>query len=83
MEHDERYQVRNEDIERALRTIATLIDEQMPEGWAWGLFIAPFGVNQAAPKGKGSVFWISNGDRAGMVDAVKGWITDQERRAKS
>jgi hypothetical protein len=82
MDHDERYQVRNAEIERALRTIGTLIDEQTPEGWAWGLFLVPFGNNEAAPKGIGSVFWISNGDRAGMLDAVRGWIEDNERRAK-
>jgi hypothetical protein len=77
---DERYQVRNADIERALKTLATLIDEETPEGWAWGLFLVPFGVNEAEPKGKGAVFWISNADRAGMIDVVKGWITDNERR---
>ena len=82
MEHDERYQVRNADIERALRTLGTLIDEHAPEGWAWGLFLVPFGNNEAAPKGIGSVFWISNGERAGMLDAVKGWIEDNERRQR-
>jgi hypothetical protein len=84
MDHDERYQVRNAEIERALRTVAVLIDEHVPDGWGWGLFIVPFGVNEAAPKGRGAVFWISNSDRAGMIDAMKGWIEDNERRqAKS
>jgi hypothetical protein len=82
VKHDERYQVRNPDIERALRTLATLIDEQVPEGWGWGLFLVPFGVNEPAPKGNGAVFWISNSERAGMVDVVKGWIEDQEKRQK-
>lgn len=81
--HDERYQVRNEEIERALRTIGVLIDGEVPAGWAWGVFLVPFGNNEAAPKGIGSVFWISNGDRAGMLDAVKGWIEDNERRQKA
>ena len=83
MEHDERYQVRNAEIERALRTIATLIDEQVPEGWGWGLFLVPFGDNLPEPIGRGSVFWISNSDRAGMVDAIKGWIEINERRRKA
>lgn len=82
MPHDERYQVRNPDVERALRTLATLIDEETPDGWGWGLFLVPFGEHEAAPKGLGSVFWISNSDRAGMIDAVKGWIEDNERRKK-
>lgn len=60
MAADERYQVRNPDIERALRTLATLIDEETPEGWGWGLLLVPFGAHEAAPKGNGAVFWISN-----------------------
>jgi hypothetical protein len=80
MIHDERYQVRNEEIERRLRTLGTMIDGEIPEGWAFGLFLVPFGANEAEPKGKGAVFWISNGDRDGMIDAVQGWIDDNERR---
>lgn len=77
---DDRYQVRNEDVERALRSMASLIETELPDDWAFGLFLVPFGANEAAPKGIGSVFWISNADRAGMIDAVKGWIEDNERR---
>ena len=79
---DERYQVRNADIERALRTLAALIDGEVPEGWGWGLFMVPFGENEAAPKGAGAVFWISNSERAGMIDAIKGWIEDTEKRKR-
>jgi hypothetical protein len=74
VQHDERYEVRNADIERALRTIGVLIDGEVPEGWGWGLFLVPFGDNEAEPKGKGAVFWISNSERQGMIDAIKGWI---------
>jgi hypothetical protein len=77
---DERYQVRNEEIERALRTLGALLDERTPEGWGWGVFLVPFGANEAAPKGKGAVFWMSNSERAGMIDAVKGWIAEQEKK---
>lgn len=82
---DERFEVRNDDIERALRTLATLIDGETPDGWGWGLFLVPFGAHEAAkpgpsPTGHGAVFWISNSERAGMVDVVKGWIADQEKR---
>jgi len=80
---DERYEVRNEQIERALRTLATLINDEVPEGWGWGLFLVPFGAHEAAPKGQGAVFWISNSERAGMLDLVKGWIQDRERRASA
>lgn len=79
-EHDERFEVRKPEIERALRTLAALIDEETPDGWGWGLFLVPFGEHEAAPKGEGAVFWISNSERAGMIEAVKGWIADNERR---
>jgi len=82
MNHDERFQVRNQEIERALRTLAVLIDEETPEGWGWGLFLVPYGKNEAAPKGEGAVFWISNSEREGMVDIVKSWIKYQARRKK-
>ena len=77
---DERFQVRNPDIERYLRTLATVIDAEAPDGWGWGLFLVPFGEHEAAPRGNGAVFWISNSERAGMIDAVKGWIADNEKR---
>lgn len=80
MQHDERYQVRNSDVERALRTLAVTIEEDLPDGWGFGLFLVPFGANEAAPKGDGAVFWISNSERSGMIDAIKGWIADNERR---
>jgi len=82
-DHDERYQVRNAEIERALRTLATLINDQVPEGWGWGLFMVPFGEHKAAPEGMGAVFWISNSERAGMIESLKGWIADTEKRNKT
>lgn len=82
-EYDERYQVRNEEIERALRTMAMRLEEDLPDGWAFGLLLVPFGVNQPAPQGAGAVFWISNADRAGMIDAVRGWIEDNDKRKAS
>jgi len=82
MKNDERYEVRNPEIERSLRTLATLLDEEVPEGWGWGLFLVPFGENEAEPKGKGAVFWISNSEREGMVDAVSGWIDLQKQKRR-
>lgn len=79
---DERYQVRNPEVERALRTLATLIDERTPEGWGWGLFLVPHGEHEPEPKGRGAVFWVSNSERAGMIDSLKGWIEHNEKRAK-
>ena len=95
MSRDDRYQVRNVKIERALRTLAAILDGEVPKGWGWGLFLVPFGDHEPVPAGttppgsgqsqiaaqaQGAVFWISNSERAGMMDAIKGWIADQERR---
>lgn len=77
---DERYQVRNAEIERTLRTLATIVDNEVPEGWGWGIFLVPFGENKPEPIGRGAVFWISNSEREGMIDALKGWIEDNEKR---
>jgi hypothetical protein len=78
---DERYQVRNEDVERALRTLATQIDGEVPDGFGWALIIAPFGEHEAAPKGQGAVFYISSAARAGMLDNIQAWI-DLNRSGK-
>ena len=72
MEHDERYEVRNADAERALRTLATMIDEQIPDGMGFGLFLYDFGAG-------GAMFWISNGQRADMINALKEWIAKNEK----
>jgi hypothetical protein len=80
MTHDERFEVRNADIERALKTLAVLIDTEVPDGWGWGLFLVQFG--ERTKEQGGAVFWISNSERQGMIDAVKGWIEDNEKRKK-
>jgi len=81
--HDERYEVRNPDVERALRTLASLIEPELPDGMAFGLFLCYMGEHEPAPKGKGAVFWISNAERAGMIDILKGWIDDNARRSRT
>jgi len=97
--HDERYQIRNAEIEKALRTLAVLIEEATPPGWGFGLFLVPFGAQEPAleaqplPAGtgkaslalhapKGAVFWISNSDRPGMIDAIRGWMDEQDKRRR-
>jgi hypothetical protein len=46
--NDERYKIRNTEIEKALRSLAVLIEEATPPGWGFGLFLVPFGDNEAA-----------------------------------
>lgn len=77
---DERFEVRHPHAERTLRTLAALLGEEVGEGWGWGLFLVKFGDRPA--KDGGAVFWISNSEREGMIEAVKGWIEDVERRKR-
>ena len=77
-EYDERYQVRDEEAEHNLRKIGQLVSEVTPEGWGFGLFLIKFG-NRPLKEG-GAVFWISNSEREGMIEAIKGFIEDSEKR---
>ncbi len=83
---DERFEIRNADVERTLRSLAALLDEQLPEGFAFGLFLVPFGEHaKAAPgwgDGKGGYFWISSAERAGMVDIVEHWVQQQRLKER-
>lgn len=36
----------------------------------------------AAQAPQGAVFWISNSERSGMVEAIKGWIEEHEQAKK-
>lgn len=78
-DYDERYEVRHAGIEDALKRIGAQITEALPEGIAFGLFLTHMG-DTPIEKG-GAVFWISNAEREGMVEAIKGWIAHSEARA--
>jgi hypothetical protein len=73
-EYDERFEVQNDDIKRRLRDIATGIDDQLQEGWGFGLFLFSFGPG-------GSMFWISSAQRADAIAFLKEFIAKQERQA--
>lgn len=75
---DERYEVLNEDRQRLLRSLAADIDAELPEGMAFALFLIPFGEHLPEPAGQGSVFYISNAGRDGILDAIKAWVAKQE-----
>ena len=70
-QRDERYEIDDPEKKRALRTLAVLIEEQLPPGMGFGLLMFDFGP-------KGSMFWISNADRADMVKVMREWIAKQE-----
>lgn len=71
-EHDERYEVKDEDAQRRLRTLAGLIDEHVPDGWGFGLLMFDRAVG-------GGMFWISSSRREDMIVAMREWIAKQER----
>lgn len=77
MNYDERYQVRHPEIERELRTLATGIDEHLPDGWGFALLLFDFNTSE------GAMFYISNADRADMITALREFLAMQEREASA
>jgi len=71
--HDERYQFRDDDAQRALKTIAVQIDENIPDGMGFALFLFHWR--------DGGIFYISNAERADMILAVKEWLKKQEAQS--
>jgi hypothetical protein len=71
-EHDERYEVKNADVQRLLRTIGGNIDEDLPDGWGFTLFLYNYGEG-------GALFYISSAERATMIETVKEWLAKQEK----
>jgi hypothetical protein len=71
---DERFEIQDEDAARRLRTLAGMIEDELPDGWGFGLMLFTFGEG-------GVMFWISNAQRADMVKTMKEWIAKNERLA--
>jgi hypothetical protein len=69
------YNVRSDDIESALRTLATQIKPQVPEGWGFTLMIFSYTKTGLAHEGdEGSMFYISSARRTDMVKAMQEFI---------
>lgn len=69
---DERYEVVDEEKQRALRTIAALVDGETPDGMGFAVFLFDFGEG-------GAMFYMSNAQREDIVSSMKEWIAKQER----
>jgi hypothetical protein len=65
------YEVHHAGAERALRVIAGAIDEEMPPGFGFALFIFDYGEH-------GNMFYISSAQRDDMVKTLKEFIAKQE-----
>jgi len=72
-DYDERYEVKSPDTQRALRTIATLVDEHVPDGMGFALFLFDFGPG-------GALFYMSSAQRADIVATMKEWIAREEAK---
>lgn len=71
--HDERYEVRRADAERALKTMAVGIEDELPDGMGFALLLFDFGPN-------GALFYISNAQRADMLNTMKEFIAKWEAK---
>ena len=71
----ERDGVRDEDKYRALRTLATLIDGEVPEGMGFAVFLFDFGP-------EGSLSYLSSVERRDVVSVLKKWIAHEEAKER-
>jgi hypothetical protein len=69
------YNVRNPDVEAALRELAQDIKARVPDGFGFTLMIFSYGQTGLAKEGPaGSMFYISSAERQDMVQAMKEFI---------
>lgn len=61
---NDRYEVRNEEIEGKLRKIAGVLTQSLPEGWGFTCFMYEYLPGE-------SLFYISSGDREGNIAALE------------
>lgn len=62
--YDERYPIRNEEIERKLYEIGTSIKDDLPDGWGFVLALASYGEG-------GATFYMSSVERAGAIKLLE------------
>ena len=64
--------VRNPDMENLQRKLAKKIDEALPDGWGFTLFLYEYSDEPG-----GACFYISSSQRADMVKVIKEWLALQ------
>lgn len=67
--------MKDEAKQRALRTLATLIDDEVPEGMGFAVFLFDFGP-------KGALFYLSSAERRDVVSVLKEWIAREEAKER-
>lgn len=69
---DDDYEVVNEEIKALLNDMGKSIGEQLPDGWGMCLLIYTFEP--------GTMFYISNAERPGMIKALQEFIRVQKAK---
>lgn len=68
------HEIENAQIEGILNDMGRSIGSGLPAGWGFNLLIFSFGE-------KGSMFYISNAQRADMLEAMREFIAKQEAKS--
>lgn len=69
------FEILNPDVQQVLQPLAREIESKIPKGYGFNLLIFSFG------KG-GSMFYVSNAERANMIEAMREFIARQEGGTK-
>lgn len=69
------FNVRNQQIEEHMRTVARQIKSEMPDGWGFTVLMFNYGENKEQTDG---LFYISSADRDDMIRAMKEFIARNE-----
>jgi hypothetical protein len=70
---DARYEVKDPQIESILKALAAKLARWLPKGWGFTLQIFSFGEN-------GANFYISNAERADMLNMMREFIAREEAK---
>ena len=76
------YEVRSAEVEAKLRELGRDIKSSMPPGWGFTLFMYSYEKTGLPNEGAaGAMFYISSGDRADMIKALREFIAREEGQA--
>jgi len=73
--YDERYEIRQEDVERKLYSIGKLIGDDLPDGYGFMLMIASYGEG-------GSAFYLSSMQREDTIKMLEEFIARERAKGR-
>lgn len=74
---EEKYEVKNEDIEKRLKEMGKLLSAGLPEGWGFMLMIFDFD-SAKIPDSQRAMFYLSNAQRLDMIKAIEEFLAKQK-----